>query len=231
MAESITSRVGRIVSGSVSALVSAVENAAPETVMAEAIAEIDRAIDEVRVELGRVLGEKHLASTRLMKESQRHEDLKEKVAIALEEGREELAEAAIGHQLDIETQLPVLEHAVAECETKERELEGFVKALQAKKRLMKEELKEFRESLAEASQVDGGSAGGSAASSSKGNGLDRKVASAESAFERVFEQASNVPAGGADTATEAKLAELDELARRNRIQERLAAAKASIEDQ
>ena len=66
MAESIASRVGRIVSGSVNALVSAVENAAPETVMAEAIQEIDRAIDEVRVELGRVLGEKHLASTRLM---------------------------------------------------------------------------------------------------------------------------------------------------------------------
>ncbi len=226
MAESIASRVGRIVSGSVSALVSAVENAAPETVMAEAITEIDRAIDEVRLELGRVLGEKHLASTRLMKESQQHEELKEKIALALEEGREDLAEAAVGRQLDIETQIPVLEQAVAECESREGELEGYVKALQAKKRLMKEELQEYRDSLVEATQTVPSASQGEART---GGGVERKVAAAESTFERVFENASNVAPSSSDAGTAARLAELDELARRNRIQERLAAAKARIE--
>lgn len=37
MAESLASRVGRIVSGSLNALVAAVENAAPEAVMEEAV--------------------------------------------------------------------------------------------------------------------------------------------------------------------------------------------------
>ncbi len=226
MAESIASRVGRIVSGSVSALVSAVENAAPETVMAEAIAEIDRAIDDVRLELGRVLSEKHLASTRLMKESQQHEELKEKISLALEQEREDLAEAAVARQLDIETQIPVLEQSVADCESREQELEGFVKALQAKKRLMKEELQEYRDSVVEATQTTPAPAKGEAR---KGGGVDKKVAAAEAAFERVSENATNVASSHTDTKTAAQLAELDELARKNRIQERLAAAKASIE--
>lgn len=226
MAENISSRVGRIVSGSVSALISAVENAAPETVMAEAINEIDRAVDDVRLELGRVLGEKHLASTRLLKENARHEELHEKIALALKENREDLAEAAVSHQLDIETQIPVLEQSLSECEGREHELEGFIKALQAKKRLMKEELQEYRESVVEATQsIPSGSKGEAAANSD----LARKVASAESAFERVFESASNVSASSTDSGTAARLAELDELARKNRVQERLAAMKANIE--
>lgn len=226
MAESIASRVGRIVSGSVSALVAAVENAAPETVMAEAISEIDRAIDEVRFELGKVLSEKHLASTRLMKESQQHEELKEKIALALQEGRDDLAEAAAGRQIDIETQIPVLEQSVADCESREVELEGYVKALQAKKRLMKDELQEVRNAAVEATQTTP-SASSSAART--GSGVEQRVAHAESAFERVSESAMNVAASRPDTGTAAQLAELDELARKNRIQERLAAAKAHIE--
>ena len=79
MKESIAGRVGRIISGSVNALIDAVENAAPEVVMEEAIREVDAAIDEVRAELGKVLANKHLANTRLMEENRKHEELAEKV--------------------------------------------------------------------------------------------------------------------------------------------------------
>lgn len=48
MKESITARVGRIISGSLNALIDAVEDSAPEWVMEQAIREIDGAIDEVR---------------------------------------------------------------------------------------------------------------------------------------------------------------------------------------
>ena len=41
--------------------------------------------------------------------------------------------------------------------------------------------------------------------------------------------AGKVPAGGGDTKTQGQLAELDDLARKNRIQERLAAVKADQE--
>ena len=52
MAEGLVSRVKRLVSGSVNSLVDVVENASPEMVMKEAIREVDRAIDEVRDQLG-----------------------------------------------------------------------------------------------------------------------------------------------------------------------------------
>lgn len=226
MAETITSRVGRILSGGLSALVRAVENAAPETIMAEAIDEIDRAIEDVRTEMGRALSEKHLASTRLMEENAQHVDLAEKIELAVREGRDDLAEAAVARQLDIEAQLPVLEMAVADGANREVELEGLINALQAKKRQMRDELEQFREAQSEAIQIR--PQGGQPSSGAKG--VDGKVARAESAFERVFEMAGKVPAGTADTKTQAQLSELDDLARKNRIQERLAAAKADLEN-
>lgn len=221
MSETMSSRVGRILSGGVAALVTAVENAAPETVMAEAIAEIDRAIEEVRVELGKTLTAKHLASTRLMEENARHTDLTDKISLAVEQKRDDLAEAAVGQQLDIEAQIPVLEAAVADNGNREKELEGLVAALQAKKRQMRDELVQYREAQEASDQISQPAPG----SSAPGGGVDRKVSQAESAFGRVFEAAGKVPAGGGDTKTQAQLAELDDLARKQKIQERLAAVK------
>ena len=73
MRERLISRVGRIISGGFNALVDAVENAAPEAVMEEAIREVDDAIDEIRAELGKVVARKHLATSKLMEENKQHE--------------------------------------------------------------------------------------------------------------------------------------------------------------
>jgi phage shock protein A len=224
MKENIAGRVSRIISGSINALIDAVENAAPETVMEEAIREIDGAIDEVRAELGRVIASKHLANTRLMEENRKHEELTEKIELAVQEEREELAEAAISKQMDIEVQIPVLESAIADGIAQEQELEGYISALQAKKREMQEELKSFRSSQAATGAAE--AAQGGAASSSGGVGT--KVAKAQAAFGRVMENSTGVPSGAdaSDSAQAAKLAELEDLARQNRIKERLAAIKA-----
>lgn len=223
MKENLIGRIGRIISASFNSLVGAIENAAPEAVMEEAVREIDDAVDEVRSELGKVVANKHLANTRLMEENKKHEDLSEKVELAVSESRDDLAEAAIARQLDIEAQIPVLEAAIADCSAREKELEGFISALQAKKRQMKEELTLYRKSLVEARQ----------ASSSPDKGLSqssdtqKKVSQAESAFERVMEKATGVPlATRAENLKEsAKLAELEDMARENRIKERLLAVK------
>ncbi len=143
MTESITSRVARLISGSVNNLIDAVENAAPETVMEAAIREIDGAIDDVRRELGRVAAGKHLANGRLMDANHKHEDLAEKIALAVAEDRDDLAETAIAQQMDIEVQIPVLEHAIGDAGDQERELNGHVQALQARKREMQEELRRY----------------------------------------------------------------------------------------
>src|SRR5262245_54886193 len=143
MAESIGSRVGRIISGSVHALIDAVENAAPEIVMEEAIREVDEAIDEVRAELGRAAANKHLASSRLMEENRKHEELSANIETAVRDKRDDLATAAISRQFDIEAQIPVLETTISECQAREKELEGYIAALQAKKREMQDALRQY----------------------------------------------------------------------------------------
>ena len=60
MSESLTSRVGRLIAGSFHSLVDAVENAAPESVMEQAIREIESAITDVRSDLGNVEAQRHL---------------------------------------------------------------------------------------------------------------------------------------------------------------------------
>ncbi len=219
MKEKITARVGRIVSASINAMVDAVENVAPEMVMEEAVREVEGVVEEVRAELGKVLAGKHLAGKRLAEEKARHSDLAEKAALAVEQGREDLAEAAISRQLDIEAQLPILEKSIREAEEKERELEGYIVALQAKRREMKEELQRFAKT-----QPAGGTTPGTPG---KGPDYSGKVAKAESAFERVMEKNTGVPGPAGKATDAAKLAELEELARQNRIKERLAALKAS----
>lgn len=218
MKDNLTGRVGRIISGSVNALITAVENAAPEVVMEEAIREIDSAIDDVRTELGRQIAAKHLANTRLMEENRKHDELTEQIATAVEEGRDDLAEAGIARQLDIEMQLPVLEQAIAEAGEQERELESYVQALLAKKREMRDELK--RLAIAREDQAP-------AARDASSDKVAKRVAKAEATFDRLLQTQTGLPATTSpDTDTAAALAELEELTRNNRIKERLAAIKA-----
>ena len=143
MSESITRRVARLVSGSVNALVDAVENSAPETVMEQAIRELDSAIADTRSELGQQVAQKHLASKKLMEENSRYEALASQLEVAVANGRDDLAEAGIAEQMDIEARIPVLEAAISDGAAREKELEGFVQALQAKKREMQAELRVF----------------------------------------------------------------------------------------
>ena len=229
MKEGIANRVGRIVSGSINALVDAVEGMAPEMVMEQAIREVDAAVAEVRAELGKTLANKHLASRRLMESNRRHEDLAEKIELAIREKREDLAETAVSQQLDIEAQIPILEQTVSDNAAEEKELEGFVAALQAKKREMQEDLREYRQSRVEAGNDATGqpSAGGPGGNTKLG--AQGKVDRAASAFERVFERGTGLPAGSSDLATSQKLAELEDLSRKNRVAERLAAAKARVD--
>lgn len=223
MKESITSRVSRIISGSARKLVEILESAAPEIVMEEAIVEIDSAIFDVRSELGKISAAKYLANSRLMEANKKHEDLSAKIEFALEMRREDLAEAAVSQQLDIEAQIPVLETAISGSNDKIKELEGFVTALQAKKREMREELHEYKLAQESAKSVLSGN-------SSAANGeIEIKVARAEAAFDRVIENTTGfIGPDSIGVRSSAQLSELEELHRKNRIQERLASIKTKM---
>jgi len=220
MSDSITRRVARLVSGSVNALVDAVENSAPETVMEQAIRELDTAIADTRTELGQQVAQKHLASKKLMEENSRYEALAEQLQIAVANGRDDLAEAGIAEQMDIEARIPVLEASIADCAAREKELEGFIQALQAKKREMRAELQAF----VTAQQAK--ATAGSEAASGRKDSAEQKAERAADAFGRILERNSGIAGRDTGLGNAGKLAELEELSRKNRVAERLAALKA-----
>lgn len=234
MSEGLLSRVSRLVSGHVSDVVDALENGAPETVMSAAIMEIEDAVSDVRSELGRAIADRHHANKRLMDTASKHDELSQKVQLAVDEGRDDLAEAAIARQLDYEAQIPVLETALKNMGEQQTELEGFVSALLARKREMEADLDAYREAqrartgaLGDATGAAGNSAGGIACKKLQAeDAADR----ATSAFDRVLKNASGIAtSANGDSATAARLAELDQIAHAHRVSERLAAVKAMKE--
>jgi phage shock protein A len=220
MADNIASRVTRIVSGSVHALLDAVEDATPEATMGQAIREVDQVIDEVRTELGRVEAAKHLVTTQLNKLNTESESLAGQIDLAMKQNREDLARSGLEKQINIEDQVPVLQKSLAEQQERGRELEGYVTALLAKKREMEQALQEFIASRASSAspRAQAGAAGSSRA----------RVDNAGSAFDRVMARQTGVSGlSGSVTADAAKLKELQDLQRNHRIEERLAKLKAS----
>jgi len=214
MSENIASRVGRLISGSLNAIVDAAENVSPEIVMKESIREVESATSEVRHELGKVVVSQHITQERIDSEQSKFQELNSQIKVALQENREDLAEAAISKQMDIEAQLPILKKTLSDSSDKIEELESYIAALQAKKREMQEEVERYITSTAKSQNVT------NSTSSTSDN-----VSKAESAFNRVM--GINVPS--TKHTDDAKLAELEELTRKNRIQERLNAMKAANE--
>lgn len=221
MSETIASRVTRIVSGGFHALLDAMEQAVPETAMAQAIREVEQAIDEVRAELGRVLARKHVATSNLAQLKTRHAELSADVDIAVSRGEDELSRAGIAKQLDLEAQMPIVEKAITEAADNERELEGYLLALQAKKRDMEGALNELL-------------AARTVAEKTAPSGTDRtpsqRAERAGAAFDRLWARQTGIAGAGAADEAEAatKLKALAELTRNHRIEERLAACKAKL---
>ncbi len=96
---------------------------------------------------------------------------------------------------------------------------------------MKEELHSFVRSSeqAQGSLKDSETAAGLVGAP---NSVSNKVAKAVAAFDWILEQGTGLPglSGSPDQKTAAQLAELEDLSRKNRMQERLAEAKAKAKD-
>jgi len=230
MYEKLRGRVGRIISAGVSSIISAIEGLSPEAIMEEAIREIDDAAQEVQSELDRVLAAKHMAKKRLDEKNIRHRELDDQIAEAVDEGRDDLAETGIAHQLDIEAQLPILNETIGDLEIKEKELHSFASALAARKREMCDELAKLRAAKTAAPSL--GLPAGELGRQGPGDvaAIGRKANQASSAFERMMSKESGLPLSMPSISDQAKLAELDKFSRGNRIKERLAAVKAAKKD-
>lgn len=223
MSETLKTRVGRVIAGSVHALLDRIEDQAPEAMMEQSLREADAVIDDVRHELGVVSANRHLSQQQHANLNSQHATLAGQIDEALAGSRDDLARAAVARQLDIEAQLPVLETTLAEYTRQEGELQGYVAALLAKKREMQEALTEFRKSRAAAAATassKGGATGSTAA---------HRIDSVTGAFDRIYERQTGLSgtARGTSLQQAAQLKELDDMVRDNKIAERMAQLKAN----
>jgi len=226
MANSLSTRVGRVIAASANALVSRLENQAPIALMEQAIREVDNIIAEVRRELGQISANRHLAQQQHAHLSTQHSTLAEQAQRALMENREDLASAAVARQLDIEAQLPVLETSLAELACKDEELSGYVAALLGKKREMEQALHEFQRSRETANRSN------TATATQSANNQQQRLDSATGTFDRLYQRHAGLSptSAGASLEQAAKLKELDDLVRNNKISERLARLRSQQAD-
>ena len=223
MSDTLKNRVSRVIAGGVHALLDRLEDQAPEAMMEQSIREAGSVIDEVRHELGLVAANRHLAQQQHASLNTQHATLAGQIELALGQGREDLARAAVARQLDIEAQLPVLETTLAEQARQEAELQGYVAALLAKQREMQEALAEFRKSRAAQAAASAPGLAGSGASRA-----EQRMAGVTGAFDRLYERQTGLSgtAAAVNLAQGAQLKQLEELMRDNKIAERMAQLKA-----
>lgn len=221
MADSITTRISRLIAGGAHALLDRAENLAPEASMMQSIREIEQVADEVRGDLGRAEAGKHLALSQMARLNAEHEALSAQIDAALANGREDLARTAIGRQADIEDLLPVLQKNFDEQSDQAKELESYVVALLAKKRELEQLLADYHARLGRApSAAD--------VAETRDDGRQMRADGAAASFGRVLARQTGATGLTSGLVGDAgRLKEIAELQREHRISERLATIKAA----
>jgi phage shock protein A len=219
MAESIFARVSRLLSATVEDTVDRMEQAGGDAVMREAIREADRAIDQVKAELESTMARRLQAARQQKMLADRGEELATKAKFALDEGREDLAEAALSRQVDFEAQAKELDTLQQQTREEERRLEAGLAALGARKRQMEDALQAYLVSRREA-------ASGGDGPRRPDRSVEKKVDAAEQAFDRALAGAGGVGLARADADTINRVAEIDGMQKSATIAQRLAALKA-----
>ncbi len=214
--EGILSRVGRLVAGIAHATVDRVEQADPIAVVEQAIREIDREAEEARAALGKHTAEQHRLESRARELHAELSTLSDRIATALQQGREDLAKAGIERQIDIEAQIGALDVAVADVNERIQEAQKAVHAVIAARREGEARLAELKRSLTREQ-----------ASGSAANAAPRSASPEDKAFRSLeaIARVTGVPSSGASPHA-SQMNELEQLHRDRTVEERLAALKA-----
>jgi|UPI00037D69B0 phage shock protein A len=198
--EETIQRVARIITGGVHALLKTVDGASPLQCMTAALIELEKVILEIRADMRQLVSFSFMASRRLEEEKKRHKTLAKHIQCAIADGRDDVAQDAIAHQMDIELQIPVLERAIADSQGRIQALECCIQALKGKKRDMQRDVDDLQQAVY--SDVE------------------------TKACETLGDESPVDDALLGLHSDAIKLAELEQLARENCIRERLSALKA-----
>src|SRR4051812_8902795 len=210
MADSIFVRVQKVMSGGLDGAVGSVEQLSGTTLMRQAIRDVDDTIasarDGAEAARARRLQAEHQAGAARQQLATLHEQAR----FALGKGRDDLAEAAIARQIEIEAQIGRLDAARAEAATEERQLEESRTGLNLRKGRMEEDLAAFQ-SARRSAELDGAAPGAPDAR------IHRRAERAEESFRRAMAAAGAVPPGGTDDGAAAKVVEIETLQREAKV--------------
>jgi len=221
MTQSIFVRVQRVVSSGLDTAVGTVEQLSGTSLMRQALRDMDVAIEKARSESETVRTRRLQAAHQLDVSRKALGTLKDQARFALGKGREDLAQAAITRQIDIEAQVARLTAIEAEAGEEEQRLDASIADLRLRRGQMADELEAFvKARRAAAADGDSPTAAGARAA--------RKAERAEEAFRRAME-AAGVPDVPGDAAAAAKVAEIEALQKEAAVAERLAALRAAEE--
>jgi phage shock protein A len=215
--EGVVARIGRVMAGMAHSVVDMAEQSNPEAVLTQALREIDGAIDDVRTELGKAKGEQMRVEARMKELEEQRAALEQRIDTAIKNGRDDLAEAGIARQLDVEAQANLLAGLRAESAGEIRKLESSLEAIRASRREAEERLADLKRTTTVA--PDGMVMGG------RDRSVDRANAKVERAM-NVTGRITGVPTGPA-VQDAAALQDLEAMHRDNQIKERLAQLKAA----
>ena len=215
MTETTFARVRRLLSAQIADVVDAMERANSDATMREAVREVDRLIDELRTGQNAVMVRRLQATRQQTMIAQAVEDLTVKARFALREGREDLAEIALSRQLDLESEASRLKQVQADAQGDEARFEESLCALRTRKKQMEEALVAYGIARADAVSGDGVSLG-------NGRDIERKLESAEAAFDRAMSSAGGIGVKRGETGAIKALAEIETMQRRATIADRLA---------
>lgn len=206
--ESAMKRIGRVIAGMTNLAVDAAEGINPDAVLTQAIREIDIAAEEVRVDLGKATAERHRLNTRREQLLHESDELDVRVQTALDAERDDLAEAGIARQVDIEAQVGVLDRLLAEADERIAQFTQTLDAIAASRREAEQTRQDYH-AVNTRMETPGGVGGAR-------DGAMRKVGRAQAAVARV----TGVPATDASEGARA-LTELADLTRQREVKARL----------
>lgn len=205
--EGILARLGRVIAGVVNNAIDAAESSNPVAVAQQAVREIGAIADEARAALGVAVAAGHRLKAKTDDLDAEIRDLDDKIRIGLENGREDLARAATGVQIDLEAQREALSKAIMENAAEVADAETTLRSIASARADATKRLEDARRAEKSAPP---------AATPSQRN--DRRLADALEAVERV----TGVPSRPQVEGT-AEVEELGRMQRQKAIEDRLAA--------
>lgn len=219
MIESIANRVARIIAGNAHAIIDRLEDQSPTALLNQSMRQIEEIASEIGAQLGLVITQRHTTQRQYGALNGEHESLSTSIDLALTGGKEDLARAGVARQIDIESQLPILEASLVDLGAKEKELKGLAEGLLAKKNEMQSTI----DHLSNTPRAGNAPVGLPAVQGS----IESRIGQAEGSFDRTLSRHAGAALAGASVTHDdgAQLRALGTLTRDHKIQERLAELK------